>query len=111
MIKPLIRDFSAKDCKFEFKEVFIIKPSEYKASTPKSRKSFYESGLLRLNCNKSKKILNWKTILKFNELTLMVGDWYWNYCSNKKNLSLVTSQQIKKYQALVVKRGSKWAKI
>lgn len=89
---------------------FHWKGSNWKAD-PKSRKSFYESGLLRLNCNKSKKILNWKTILKFNELTLMVGDWYWNYYSNKKNLSLVTSQQIKKYQALVVKRGSKWAKI
>ena len=86
------------------------KATSWKADS-KSRKSFYESGLLRLNCKKSKKNLNWKTILKFDELTLMVVDWYWNYYSNKKNLSLVTSKQIKKYQSLAVKRGLKWAKI
>ena len=86
------------------------KDAYWKADS-KSRKGFYESGLLRLNCNKAKKKLSWNTILKFDELTSMVVDWYWNYYCNKQNLSIITSQQIKKYQSLAIRRGLKWAKI
>ena len=35
--------------------------------TLKTKKNFYESELLRLNCNKAKKILRWKSALKFEE--------------------------------------------
>jgi len=76
----------------------------------KPTKIFFESGLLRLNCNKAKKIIKWKTILKFDELTLMVADWYRNYYLDKKNASQITREQIKKYQHLAIKRGLKWAK-
>jgi len=76
----------------------------------KPTKKFFESGLLRLNCNKAKKIIKWKTILKFDELTLMVADWYRNYYLDKKNASQITREQIKKYQHLAIKRGLKWAK-
>ena len=86
------------------------KDAYWKADS-KSRKGFYESGLLRLNCSKAKKKLSWNTILKFDELTSMVVDWYWNYYCNKQNLSIITSQQIKKYQSLAIRRGLKWAKI
>jgi CDP-glucose 4,6-dehydratase len=75
----------------------------------KSQKKFYESGLLRLNCNKAKKLIKWKSILKFDELTLMVVEWYRNYYLNKQNASQVTHAQIKKYQHLAIKRGLKWA--
>tara|TARA_Y100000590_G_C15563706_1_gene955773 strand:- start:28 stop:1125 length:1098 start_codon:yes stop_codon:yes gene_type:complete len=78
---------------------------------PKSKKEFYESGLLRLNCSKAKKLLKWKTILRFNELAHMVTDWYKNYYSNNRNSFKFTSDQIKKYQALTTRRGFKWTKI
>jgi CDP-glucose 4,6-dehydratase len=77
----------------------------------KSKKKFFESGLLRLNCNKAKKLIKWNSILKFNELTLMVVDWYRNYYFDKKNAPRITHEQIKKYQHLAIKRSSKWAKI
>tara|TARA_Y100000590_G_scaffold175838_2_gene200932 strand:- start:4777 stop:5877 length:1101 start_codon:yes stop_codon:yes gene_type:complete len=77
----------------------------------KLNNNFFESGLLRLNCNKAKKYLGFKTILKFDELTLMVIDWYKNYYSKKKNSSTFTFNQIKKYQSLAFKRGLKWIKI
>ena len=77
----------------------------------KSKKIFFESGLLRLNCNKAKKLIKWKSVLKFDELTSMVVDWYRNYYLDKKNASQLTIEQIKKYQYLAIKRGSKWAKI
>ena len=77
---------------------------------PKSKKKFYESELLRLNCNKAKKILKWKSILKFDESIEMVASWYRNYYTNSKNIDDITTEQIKRYQLLAVKRGLKWAK-
>ena len=77
---------------------------------PKSKNKFHESGLLRLNCNKAKKNLKWKSVLKFNENIKMVSEWYRNYYLNPKNIGYLTEKQIKKYQFLAFKRGFKWAK-
>ena len=77
----------------------------------KSKKKFYESNLLRLNCNKAKKILKWKSILKFHETIEMVANWYKNYYLDRKNIANTTNKQIRKYQSLAIKRGLKWAKI
>ena len=78
---------------------------------PKSRKKFYESELLRLNCSKANKILKWKSILKFEESIEMVVNWYVNYYLDPKNINNITTKQIKRYQSLAVKRDLKWAKI
>ena len=69
----------------------------------KTKNFFYESGLLRLNCNKAKKILKWKSILNFNKTTEMVAIWYRSYYENPKNIDKVTIQQIKEYQRLLIK--------
>ena len=76
-----------------------------------SKKKFFESELLRLNCNKAKKILNWKSVLKFEEISKMVAVWYLNYYSNPKNINNITLLQIKKYQSLLAEKGLDWAKI
>ena len=49
--------------------------------TLKSKKNFYESGLLRLNCNKAKFILRWKCILSFSETVEMTVNWYKHFFS------------------------------
>ena len=77
---------------------------------PKSKKKFYESELLRLNCTKAKKILKWQSILKFEESIQMVSNWYRNYYLNSENISNITAEQIRRYQSLAVRRGLKWAK-
>ena len=77
----------------------------------KSKKDFYESELLRLNCNKAKRELKWQSILKFDEMVEMVANWYHAYYLDPKNIENVTEEQIIKYQSLAVKRGFKWAKI
>ena len=77
----------------------------------KSKKKYFESGLLRLNCKKANKLLKWKTVLKFDELMDMVADWYKHYYLNKKNALKITSKQIKKYESLAAKRGLHWTKI
>ena len=71
---------------------------------PKFRKKFYESELLRLNCNKAKKILKWKNILKFSETVEMVASWYRSYYDNPKNIYKITRKQIKEYEKLLKKR-------
>ena len=77
---------------------------------PNKKRRYYESELLRLNCGKAKKLLKWKTVLKFDELMKMVTDWYRNYYLNKKNAQRLTLDQIEKYQSIAFKRNLKWAK-
>lgn len=74
------------------------------------KKNFFESGLLRLNCNKSKKLLKWKSILSFDETAEIVSNWYNSFYLDPKNIEHVTEEQIRVYQSLAVKRGCKWAK-
>ena len=79
-------------------------------SSNKKQKKFFESELLRLNCNKAKKLLQWNSILNFEELMAMVTEWYKNYYTNKKNSSSMTLKQIQNYQKLAIRRGLNWAK-
>ena len=70
----------------------------------KSRNQFYESELLRLNCNKAKKVLKWKNILKFSETVEMVASWYRSYYGHPKNIDKITRKQIREYEKLLEKR-------
>ncbi len=64
----------------------------------------YESKLLKLNSNKAKKILKWKSILTFEETIKLVASWYRNYYENKKNFTEISSNQIKFYEKTFEKR-------
>jgi CDP-glucose 4,6-dehydratase len=77
---------------------------------PKSKKNFYESELLRLNCNKAKRILKWNAILKFDEMIELVANWYRNYYLDCESVNNITEEQIKRYQSLATKRELQWAK-
>ncbi len=70
----------------------------------KSSKKFYESNLLKLNCNKSKKQLKWKSILSFNETINMVSSWYQKYYSKKDDMYKVSFNQIQSYEKLINNR-------
>ena len=70
----------------------------------KSKKNFYESNLLKLNCNKAKINLKWKSILSFKETINMVSDWYKNYYSKKKSPNEISINHIKKYENLLKER-------
>ena len=74
----------------------------------KSKKSFYESNLLKLNCNKAKTILKWKCILNFTETISMVTNWYKSYYSKPKKIYETSFNQIREYEKLLKKRSIKW---
>ena len=70
----------------------------------KNKRDFHESDLLKLNCNKSKIKLKWKSILSFKETIRMSVDWYKSYYSNPKTIYETSSNQIRLYEKLLKKR-------
>ena len=62
----------------------LIKKYDDKLIVKKSRikKKIYEAKLLRLNCQKSKKILNWTSVLNFNQLVDFTSSWYKTFTVN-----------------------------
>ena len=70
----------------------------------KNKKNFYESNLLKLNSNKARTNLKWKSILSFEETIKMVIDWYKSYYSKPKKIYETSFDQIKKYEKLLKKR-------
>ena len=70
----------------------------------KSRNSFYESKLLKINSNKAQVKLKWKSILTFNETINMVTEWYKNYYMHPNKIYKTSFNQIKQYENLLKKR-------
>jgi CDP-glucose 4,6-dehydratase len=58
--------------------------------------NFHESNLLKLNCEKSKKLLNWKQKMNISDTIDFTAGWYKNYFDKKDNFEF-TINQIKKY--------------
>tara|TARA_B110000438_G_scaffold302368_1_gene359834 strand:- start:231 stop:1331 length:1101 start_codon:yes stop_codon:yes gene_type:complete len=70
----------------------------------KNSKNFYESNLLKLNCNKAKIKLKWKSVLSFYETINMVASWYKSYYSEPKKIYKTSVYQIRTYEKLLKKR-------
>ena len=64
----------------------------------------YESGLLKLNCDKAMDHLHWQAILSFQETVRMTAEWYRSYYENHSTIRDVTFSQIKEYEALAQKK-------
>ncbi len=78
----------------------------------RSKKKIYEAKLLSLNCEKSKKNLNWKSVLNFNQLVDFTSSWYENYYKklSPSNIYNFSIEQINQYQLIAKKKKIKWAK-
>ena len=73
----------------------------------KKKQNFYESNLLKLNCNKAKIYLKWKSILSFKETINMVANWYKSYYSHPKKIYDMSFNQIKEYEEFLKERSIK----
>lgn len=69
----------------------------------------YEANLLKLCCDKSLHMLEWKPSLTFNENISLTTEWYNAYYSGKTNMSDVTSKHIAKYIDNAKQNGAVWA--
>ena len=63
-----------------------------------SSKSYYESKILMLNSEKSKKILKWKSKYNIEQSIILTSLWFKELMSNKnKNILKITQNQIRNY--------------
>ena len=68
-----------------------------------------ESTLLKLNCEKSHQLLQWRAILDFSETVRMTGEWYQSFY-NEKQTSVIetTSGQIQEYAEKATRSNLAW---
>ena len=76
----------------------------------KTEKGPYESGLLKLNCDKALAMLNWTAVMDFKNTVRMTAEWYSDFYGNNKNISEKTNAQIEEYIHLAKLEGLDWAK-
>ena len=65
----------------------------------------YESGLLKLNCDKALHQLRWHAVLGFPETVRMTAEWYRSFYQQPAAIASVTAAQIREYQTLLRDRG------
>lgn len=69
----------------------------------------YESGLLKLNCDKALHYLQWHAVMGFEDTVRMTAEWYRSYYETPSKIASTTQFQIEEYMALARKRGLSWA--
>jgi CDP-glucose 4,6-dehydratase len=68
----------------------------------------YESGLLKLNCDKALYHLNWQAILSFQETVRMTAEWYCSYYKDPSTIRDVTLAHIGEYESIAQGKGMQW---
>lgn len=69
----------------------------------------YESGLLKLNCDKALATLHWTAVMGFEETVQLTAEWYKAYYDDPKEIINKTIEQIAKYQEFAKLKGLEWA--
>jgi CDP-glucose 4,6-dehydratase len=69
----------------------------------------YESGLLKLNCDKALHHLRWHAVMGFDDTVRMTAEWYRAFYQMPAGISDITNQQIAAYTSLAKQRGLAWA--
>ena len=69
----------------------------------------YESGLLKLNCDKSLQYLKWHATMGFEDTVRMTAEWYRAYYQKSEKIATTTNFQIASYTEIAKKRGLTWA--
>ena len=69
----------------------------------------YESGLLKLNCDKALHLLNWHAVMSFEDTVRMTAEWYRTYYQDPERITSMTYSQISSYTKIAKQRGLKWA--
>ena len=70
----------------------------------------YESGLLKLNCDKALFRLKWQAAMDFEDTVRMTGEWYDNFYNQSEDIKKITFNQIKEYTKIARSKEIEWAK-
>lgn len=71
-------------------------------------KSFDESGLLKLNCDKALSKITWEPVWNFNETIYHTVNWYKNFYVKKDDSFQLSLNQIKDYTDSAISKGLSW---
>ena len=69
----------------------------------------YESGLLKLNCDKALHYLNWHAVMGFEDTVRMTAEWYRAYYQEPAKIAAMTQLQIEAYTSIAKTQGLAWA--
>ncbi|HIK80454.1 MAG TPA: CDP-glucose 4,6-dehydratase [Porticoccaceae bacterium] len=69
----------------------------------------YESGLLKLNCDKALHSLQWHAVMGFEETVRMTAEWYRAYYQQPGPIASTSNAQIAAYTAIAKQQGLAWA--
>lgn len=70
----------------------------------------YESGLLKLNCDKALHYLKWHAVMGFEDTVRMTAEWYRAFYQDPERIAEMTNLQIAGYTAIARQHGLEWAK-
>jgi CDP-glucose 4,6-dehydratase len=70
----------------------------------------YESGLLKLNCDKALHLLNWHAVMNFEQTVAFTTEWYKNYYSDPSSIAAFTTSQVNQYRSVALNFDMPWAK-
>jgi CDP-glucose 4,6-dehydratase len=68
----------------------------------------YEAGLLKLNCDKASRLLNWRSRLNFSDTVRMTAEWYQFYYQNPAIIQSKSAEQISEYVEFAAGQGLQW---
>ena len=74
-----------------------------------SRTGPYESGLLKLNCDKALQYLQWHAVMDFEDTVRLTTVWYRTYYQMSSSMAETTDLQIDSYTEIARQRGVAWA--
>ena len=69
----------------------------------------YESGLLKLNCDKSLHYLHWHAVMGFEDTVRMTAEWYRAYYHQPAQIAATSNAQIAAYTEIARQHGLEWA--
>jgi CDP-glucose 4,6-dehydratase len=69
----------------------------------------YESGLLKLNCDKALHYLRWQATMSFEDTVRMTAEWYCAFYHQPDKIASITLNQIAAYSEMAQKHGLEWA--
>jgi len=78
--------------------------------TPPVDTAPYESGLLKLNCDKALHHLGWYAIMGFEDTVRLTAEWYRQYYQDSSEIANTTRTQIETYTELAINGGVDWTK-
>ena len=70
----------------------------------------YESGLLKLNCDKALHLLNWHAVMNFEQTVAFTTDWYRTYYNDPSSIGDFTTRQVNQYRSVAINNEMAWAK-